>query len=362
MSEQESPPEAQPAPYRAQRRWIILPFAVFGLLIVAYSAIWFKSKDQALKSLAQWVQSEKAQGKEAGYKNARVTGYPLRFALEIEGLNRADPARGSAWTASRLRINALPYDLRHVIVESLGPQTFQFSDGRGWVLNMKSGLASLHVDKHGLKRLSVQVQEANWTSSDGLAGKLKAFALQAAPEETDAAHIRFETEAVEGHVPEIKSELAAFGQDFKSIKAKGIVTQAQVFASGFSPGALDLWAAQGGAAQFESFNVSWGPAELKGAGQASFDRLRRPAGKVDFKVEDSAKLARALVDKGWLQGSAASNFINAARIADIAGIGLKVNLEAEDGTLSFWGVPLRELQPAYSPAVPDASASPVAGG
>ncbi len=55
-AETETPPDAPTT--RVQRRWIVMPFAIFVLLIVAYLAVWFKARDEALQKFAGWVRAE----------------------------------------------------------------------------------------------------------------------------------------------------------------------------------------------------------------------------------------------------------------------------------------------------------------
>ncbi len=350
-------------PYRAKRRWLFLPFAIFGLLALAYTALWFKGSSEAIKALDRWVAGEKAAGFDAGYDKAQTVGYPLRFAVEIEGLRRGNPARGTSWKASRLRINALPYDLSHIIVESLGPQTAIFSDKRIWTLNTKTAVASLHWNKQGgLVRAAADVKDFTWTANDGAAGNMKAFALQAAPKANDASIIQFESEAVDGHVPFVPEELAGFGQDFASLKVKGGITQAQAFDAGLSRAAMDLWSAGNGAMQFDDASAKWGAVELNGKGQLVLDRLRRPSGEINFFAKDVDRVAQSLIDSGWIKGPASQLFLKAARQQQAADGGLNMPLQALDGELLFFGVRVMTLKPLYSPTVPDASGAPVAGG
>jgi len=226
MSEQitETPAPAL-AVTRPQRRWLVLPFVVFGLLIVAYLSMWFKARDVALHKLDVWVAAEKAHGDDVHYDKARVIGLPFRFALEIENLQRVE-ANGKSWKADGLRINALPYDLKHVIVEALGAQTFKFADGRVWTLKADSAAMSVHWNKKGLMRLSAIAKNVSWKSEDGDSGVLKAYALQITPTDKTQTKLRFHTEGVDGRLPKLKTALDAFGPEFKSISAKGTINQA----------------------------------------------------------------------------------------------------------------------------------------
>lgn len=352
MSDQISETTQTPAENRVQRRWLIMPFVVFALLGVAYLATWFKARDEALNKLAAWVSAEKARGNDVRYDQARVIGLPFRFALEIENLQRTE-SNGKSWKAAGLRINALPYEMQHVIAEAIGPQTFTFSDGRVWTLKAESAAVSVHWNKHGLLRLSAIAKNVAWTSQDGDAGSLKAYALQITPTDKSATTLRFQSEAVEGRLPPSKTPLDALGPDFKSISAKGRIDQAAVFVTGFNPAAIELWSSQKGSVKIEEAKILWGAATLKGAGALKLDRMRRIAGAIDLRTDDGKALADALRQKGWpSEGGAPKASSGPASLP----------LTAEDGEVRFWGVPVHELKPLYSPDVPDASAAPVAGG
>lgn len=346
----ETPPDA-PAT-RVQRRWIVMPFAIFGLLIVAYLAVWFKARDEALQKFAGWVSAEKVRGADVTYDKARVIGLPFRFALEIENLQRTESS-GKYWKAAGLRINALPYNLKHVIVEALGVQTFRFADGRVWTLTAESAAMSVHWNKQGLMRLSAIAKNAQWKSDDGEAGSLKDYALQVTPTDKSATALRFQTEGLDGTLPPLKSNLSAFGPYFKSISAKGTISQAAIFKTGFNASNIDLWSAQRGSVKIDDVKVLLGDATLSGSGALNLDRMRRPAGKITLGTGDAKALAERFRQKGWPDQGGASKAVSGAA---------EIPLVIEDGEVRFWDVPVHEIKPLYAPDVPDASGAPVGAG
>ena len=329
-----------------------MPFALFALLVVTYLAVWFKARDEALQKFTGWVSAEKARGNDVTYDQARVIGLPFRFALEIENLQRADRS-GKSWKAAGLRINALPYNMQHVIVEALGPQTFKFADGRAWTLTAESAAMSVHWNKQGLVRLSAIAKNAEWKSQDGDSGSLKAYALQITPTDKSATTLRFQTEGVDGTLPPLKTALSAFGQQFKSISAKGSINQAAVFKTGFNPSAIDLWSAQRGNVKVDDMKVLLGDATLSGSGTLNLDRMRRPAGKITLGTGDAKALAERLRQKGWPNQGGALTVVSGAA---------EIPLVVQDGEARFWDVPVHELKPLYAPDVPDASGAPVGAG
>ena len=340
------------APSRVQRRWIVLPFVVLALLVVAYLAVWFKARDAALQKFAAWVTAEKARGNDVRYDKARVIGLPFRFALEIENLQRTE-GNGKSWKAAGLRINALPYDMSHLIAEALGPQTFTFSDGRTWTLTAESAAMSVHWNKHGLLRLSAIAKTVAWKAQDGDSGSLKAYALQITPTDKSATALRFQSEGVEGKLPRLKTAISAFGPEFQSISAKGTINQTAIFKTGFNASAIDLWSAQRGTITVEQTKVLWGAAKLTGSGVLNLDRMRRIAGQIAMRTDDAQALAGALRQKGWPNEGGAPKAITGPT---------EIPLIVQDGEVRFWDVPVRELKPLYTPDLPDASGAPVAGG
>lgn len=352
MSEPEiATPSDSPAS-RVQRRWIVMPFALFILLVVAYLAVWFKARDEALQKFAGWVSAEKARGNEVTFDKARVVGLPFRFALEIENLQRTEGS-GKYWKAAGLRINALPYNMKHVIAEAIGPQTFKFADGRVWTLTAESAAMSVHWNKQGLLRLSAIAKNAQWTSADGDAGSLKAYALQVTPTDKSATAFRFQTEGVDGKLPPLKSNLSAFGPDFKSVSAKGTIAQTAIFKTGFNASTIDLWSAQRGNVKVDDMKVLLGDATLSGSGALNLDRMRRPAGKITLGTGDAKALAERLRQKGWPNQGGALKVVSGAA---------EIPLVIEDGEVRFWDVPIHEFKPLYAPDLPDASGAPVRAG
>jgi hypothetical protein len=125
---------------------------------------------------------------------------------------------------------------------------------------------------------------------------------------------------------------------------------------------MDVWSAGGGAVKFEDASAKWGAVQLNGKGEMKLDRLRRPTGEINFFAKDVDAVAQSLVDNGWIKGPAAKLFLQAARQTQAATGGLEMPLQAQDGELLFFSVPVMPLKPFYAPTVPDASGGATAGG
>ena len=75
---------SDPAPRRASRFGLILPFVLFLLLIALYSGFWMVVRGQFEKTVDDWIAAETAAGSVLEYSQKTIGGYPFRVALTLD--------------------------------------------------------------------------------------------------------------------------------------------------------------------------------------------------------------------------------------------------------------------------------------
>lgn len=100
----------------------VLLWVVAGLA-VAWAAYWVVGSRTLDSGARAWFEQQAAEGREAGYADLRVAGFPYRFDLTIDGLRLADPASGTAFDTPMLRVYSLAYRPWHIIAALAPEQT-----------------------------------------------------------------------------------------------------------------------------------------------------------------------------------------------------------------------------------------------
>ena len=108
-----------PAPARRppSRLWLILPFAVVGLALIALCAWWFVGANRLEAAVDEAAQAHREAGRTLEWRSRRVTGFPFRFKATFEGLRFASPS-GWAVQAPRLEAQANAYDVGHWVISA----------------------------------------------------------------------------------------------------------------------------------------------------------------------------------------------------------------------------------------------------
>jgi hypothetical protein len=124
MTDKPAPSPSPSSPPRSRRRfWILISLVV--LVIALWSAYWTVARGMAVDILRNTYEVAETEGGALVCGSQRLGGYPFRFELECQPFEARD-ARGRAGTVSGLRVIALAYNPRHVIVEADGPANARF--------------------------------------------------------------------------------------------------------------------------------------------------------------------------------------------------------------------------------------------
>ncbi len=76
------------------------------VLAALWSGYWFGAARLLERGAEDWFKAQTATGALAGHGGLRVTGFPLRFALDVTRPYLADPVAATGWSAPEARITA----------------------------------------------------------------------------------------------------------------------------------------------------------------------------------------------------------------------------------------------------------------
>ncbi|HEX8568946.1 MAG TPA: DUF2125 domain-containing protein [Caulobacteraceae bacterium] len=104
--------DAAPAPRPPSRLWLILPFALVGIVLVAFCAWWFVAANRLQAGIDEAARAHREAGRTLEWRSRRVSGFPFRLKVTFEDLRFASPG-GWAVQAPRLEAQANAYRLTH---------------------------------------------------------------------------------------------------------------------------------------------------------------------------------------------------------------------------------------------------------
>ncbi|SDU39741.1 DUF2125 domain-containing protein [Stappia sp. ES.058] len=125
MTDTQAASSSPSSPPRSRRRyWILISLVV--LVIALWSTYWAVARGMAVDILRNTYEVAETEGGALVCGKQRLGGYPFRFELECQPFEARD-ASGHAGSFSGLRVVALAYNPRQVIVEADGPATARFA-------------------------------------------------------------------------------------------------------------------------------------------------------------------------------------------------------------------------------------------
>lgn len=330
------------AALRPARLGLILPWAIFALLCLAYGVYWVIVERAAIAQVEQAFAQARAAGADAGYRRIRSAGFPLRLSLRLEAVAYAPADR--AWRAeapaATLHVNLS--NPRHVILALDAPARWLTNAGAAYALEASVAALSVRFAGDRLARASLDLQGLSVRRADGEAG---GFQLA-----RGLAHLRPDARTPGAYqlAAEIDTltparpvrGLEGFGQTVQRVRAAIAVDQAAALAR---PNPLKAWRDAGGGLRIEALEIGWGPAQATGDGAIGLDPAGRPAGSLTLSTAQPRAVLTALAQSSLADPTARAALQAAAALAPAQGA-TALTLSAQNGVLSALGTPLAPLQ------------------
>lgn len=290
-------------------RYFILAGLIAGALL-GYYVLWSHLIDQAAAEADAWIETQKRQGRNAGYDSRRLWGFPYRLSVTFTKPRWQDPQHPLGWKleAEEVTAHLQLWDMHHVIFE-LGPK-----QSIGWradnadtgiSMTTSNGRASLVLDGAG-NWLRVAADLSNpalsgpaLTNGPVSANKLLLHARRAGnvPPSTDMA-VQFDKLVLPtGTGGPLGNEVAQFK----------LVGNLRGTAFGRTPEELlGSWRDGGGVIDLQTIAVHWGGLKLDGDGTLSLDKQFRPLGAMSGELRGMEAAVDALVASGRMRGQDAA--------------------------------------------------------
>lgn len=359
--------DIRPAP---KRRWgLFVPTVALLALVALYSVYWFTVAGEVRKGIEAFA-ARGDQGLLVSWGDLAINGYPYRIEADFKDPAVSAPGAPEAWAwrGAAGEFALLPYNLRHVIVNLRGEQTFSYRDVTAAVPARNEARATaakawgsyVDVKDAPFGRIAVDVEELDARHHRGGAGlndRLTAarFQLHTRPAEDEAAgRIAGSYDvAVQADMVSLESEekILVLGPAIEQIVAQARLRDLPATPHVSVIELLREWQRTGGTLSISDLIVKWGPLDLAAHGELKLDARHRLEGQLDAKVTDFEGLLNAMVRDGLVQE-------NDARVA-LAGLVLvsqfqgkrsnevRVPVIMREGLLYLGPLAVAKLEPLY---------------
>ncbi|MCG6122751.1 MAG: DUF2125 domain-containing protein [Microvirga sp.] len=306
---------------RASRFWLFAPIALFGLVILAWTAAWFVIRDRVESELDGVVAREQALGRDWDCAGREIGGFPFRIEITCASLTftRGD---GMRVALGRSLVAAQVYQPRHAIFEIAGPASG--GDGR---ISVEGEWELLQGSVRGLGRgdeqvsayaVSPRIRIVGDVAAEGAAERLDIHARPSPGAPSDEGALDFVLRAAQASSPALDGLTGDASPADVEIQAR--VSHLRGLPSGEPRDMAAVWRDRGGRLDLTLLDIVKGDARIQLRGDLALDALLRPEGRINPSAAGIDDLTQRLF--GVERASGASLLLDLiaprARAADVA--------------------------------------------
>lgn len=285
----------------------LIPFATgvaggIAIAAAAYTGYWFLAAEEIEEQIAAWADEQRAQGVSVQTGEPKVSGFPLRFEVDMTEPEIDDPTSGWGWRGRALKAHMRPWNFSQVTFRLNGINTVRYFDGEEWrTINcaISDGIAYLTLD--GDREISDIALEVTGLEVDGIGEngptrieRLRAHGLAPANQgptaESEIVRAAFDAEGI--------SLPAGFGEELgESIEFLNLNASLRGPMPHDNDPALAIaaWRDGGGTLELDSFRVRWGPLGIESNGTIALDGEMRPIGALTADIIGYGDVIDALI-------------------------------------------------------------------
>lgn len=267
-----------------QRLGLYIPWGLFLLACLGWTAFWFVAKAQAIQRLDAAIVQAKSRGIDAGYGAVRASGFPLHLTLTLSDAHLQSPPL-PRFEAKTLPVSVNLVDPFHLIIDLKDGVRWTGRDGETHLIDPTRGAMSVHWKGRALTRISLE--------------------LEGAPAPRLLAHIRPDARTPDAW--QVAIDISGHETDAAERLRLGVVldhTSAFTVIRAGDP--LGPWIDAGGTAKVEALDLDWHGSKVTGTGDLRLDALRRPEGAIVLQIAGGADGLMALFGGQNLQANGAA--------------------------------------------------------
>ncbi len=291
---------AQKGARRVSRLGLIIPFALFALLVIGWIVIWFFARNTFEQRVDQWVSAERAAGSKVDFKSKSVGGFPFRLELDVTSpdYQRTD---GLKWSGERVQLVVQPWNPSHAIFRFPGMSRLTDRRGLTHTFDVRGASAgSVSVVDGDVRRFALKFDEASLLLF-GNPYEVDDLTLNFAPrpEAPDDLMIAADWKMIE--LERAPRDAPYLGNQLGESRFVGEITQffpALTAANGEPGGFAKALGAAGGKLTIGQGQFAWGPMKLGVKGDLAFAE-KGASGVVGVRLEEPDTLKDAMRKAGY---------------------------------------------------------------
>lgn len=354
------------------RAAVLAPVLILAGLAALYGAGWFTLSDRFARSVALWLDAQRAQGIEISHAGIARGGFPFRLEARVLEPRAAFRAGRKAWTwtPTRAVFSARPWAPDRVTLDLSGAHAIIPADApagenagengkAGWRARAEALIIDARLHGSGATGLALTGKrieiEGPATAEDFAAASVALSWRRVAASLTDRspADHRGESQAFEVAAEGVRlSERARLplGSEIARVKIAGrVMGELTSLRPGMGPGALGPWRDGGGTVEIEAIEGRYGALRFEGEGTLALDGAMQPLAALTARIEGYGETIDALRDKGAIRprDAAAATLILAAlaQRGDNGRPHVAVPVTIQDGVLFAGPVTLLRVPP-----------------
>ena len=275
------------------RRFFVIAAAVLAVIVFlsggGYAAFWYLAANSAQGAIEDWIDARNAAGSQASLQGLRVSGFPGKIRMQVDGLELANSDQALDWRWTGQNIEALidPRNPRQIDMVIRGPQSLVYRSGNGSpTTEIRTERTTFQLDlNEALEVEGVSLDAAGLSLHEGAAEPVTAGRFQlranlgpgggAVPDETRIS-FRLDALVMPAHAR------GPLGNTMDFIQAD-IEVHGALFPGDLAVALAD-WREADGALEIRESQLRWGTLDLAGRGALTLDANMRPSGWIDAQI------------------------------------------------------------------------------
>ncbi len=268
---------------RTSRFWLLAPFTLLALLVVAWSVGWFLIRDQVETRIDRVLAREASLGRNWDCAGRDIAGFPFRIeincaSLTFEGSDGMNLSLGSS------RALAQVYQPRHLIVEVSGPM--RGGDGRAVVEGDWSSMrASVRELGLGTEQVSLVALDPRVTVTgigpspvEGASDRVDLYARPSPNAAGEQRSVDIVLRAVNATAPMLDAMIG--DGEPAQVELQARATNIRGLRGGAPEAMAENWRLDGGAIELALLDIVRGDARIQLTGELTIDEERRLTGQI----------------------------------------------------------------------------------
>jgi len=332
-----------------KRKIVLTASAVVVLAVTALAIYWVWAAGQVRTAIAQWAETQRAEGYEVTYAGPEVRGFPIRLAVRLDEPHIAAP-HGWRWSGAAIAGEAAfwqPLLLRLTLPRQQELTAVWRGHERALQLEAARADGVVRFDTRG-QAVAAAVDMTDVTVREASGGSLRADRLrhEVTRPSDGSAHLQ-----LRGHIENLilpEPPPSPFPGTVERLTYSADLIG--VIPAGEPAAALAAWRDAGGLLEVTDFSLTWGPLDVRADGTAALDEALRPQGAFSARIAGLPEMLDALVAQGAMKpGAAAALRLAVLTLADGRdGNGrpiVRLPVTLQDGRVFLGPAPLARLDP-----------------